>query len=178
MPSGTIDWGTTPGLPGKEGRHGLDHHRQPDQHPQECRLPVRRGHDAAAKARRQPTGGGNFYIFKSGTPEQQQAALKFAQWVTTPERAADWSIATGYVAVTPAAWQTDKMKKYAQDVPAAAVARDQLEVSVAEFSTHENQRVTKVLNDALQAVLTGSKAPQQALTDAQREADRILRSYK
>ena len=49
---------------------------------------------------------------------------------------------------------------------------------MAEFSTHENQRVTKVLNDALQAVLTGSKAPQQALTDAQREADRILRSYK
>ena len=61
------------------------------------------------------------------------------------------------MAVTPAAWQTEKMKKYAQDVPAAAVARDQLEVSVAEFSTHENQRVTKVLNDALQAVLTGSK---------------------
>lgn len=81
------------------------------------------------------------------------------------------------MAVTPAAWQTEKMKKYAQDA-GRAVARDQLEVSVAEFSTHENQRVTKVLNDALQAVLTGSKAPQQALTDAQREADRILRSYK
>ena len=97
---------------------------------------------------------------------------------TTPERAADLSIATGYVAVTPAAWQTEKMKKYAQEVPAAAVARDQLQVSVAEFSTHENQRVTKTLNDALQAALTGSKTPQQALTDAQREADRILRSYK
>ncbi|CFP62845.1 extracellular substrate-binding protein [Bordetella pertussis] len=99
-------------------------------------------------------------------------------WGTTPERAADWSIATGYVAVTPAAWQTERMKKYAQEVPAATMARDQLEVSVAEFSTHENQRVTKVLNDALQAALTGSKTPQQALTDAQREADRVLRSYK
>ena len=76
------------------------------------------------------------------------------------------------MAVTPAAWQTERMKKYAQEVPAATVARDQLEVSVAEFSTHENQRVTKVLNDALQAALTGSKTPQQALTDAQREADR------
>jgi sn-glycerol 3-phosphate transport system substrate-binding protein len=70
------------------------------------------------------------------------------------------------------------MKKYAQEVPAATVARDQLAVSVAEFSTHENQRVTKVLNDALQAVLTGAKPAQQAMADAQREADRILRPYR
>jgi len=50
-------------------------------------------------------------------------------------------------------------------------------VSVAEFSTHDNQRVTKALNDALQAALTGTKSPKQALDDAQREADRILRPY-
>src|SRR5690606_631282 len=77
-----------------------------------------------AKRGGSPTGGGNFYIFKSGTPEQQAAALKFAKWTTAPERAADWSIATGYVAVTPAAWETEKMKKYAAEVPAATVARD------------------------------------------------------
>ncbi|MBS0343527.1 MAG: ABC transporter substrate-binding protein, partial [Proteobacteria bacterium] len=58
------------------------------------------------------------------------------------------------------------------------VARDQLPVSVAEFSTHDNQRVTKALNDGLQAALTGSKTPAQAMKDAQAEADRILRGYK
>jgi hypothetical protein len=39
------------------------------------------------------------------------------------------------------------LKKYVAGFPAADVARDQLPVSVAEFSTHENQRVTKALND-------------------------------
>ena len=58
------------------------------------------------------------------------------------------------------------------------MARDQLPVSVAEFSTHDNQRVTKVLNDAIQAALNGTKTSAQAMKDAQREADRILRSYK
>jgi sn-glycerol 3-phosphate transport system substrate-binding protein len=58
------------------------------------------------------------------------------------------------------------------------VARDQLPFSVAEFSTHDNQRVTKVLNDGLQAALTGTKTPAQAMQDAQKEADRLLRSYK
>ena len=179
MPSGTIDWGTTPKdfLEKKAAMvwtttGNLTNIRKNADFPFGVAMMPQQKRGGS------PTGGGNFYIFKSGTPEQQQAALKFAQWATTPERAADWSIATGYVAVTPAAWQTEKMKKYAQEVPAAAVARDQLQVSVAEFSTHENQRVTKTLNDALQAALTGSKTPQQALTDAQREADRILRSYK
>ena len=70
------------------------------------------------------------------------------------------------------------MKKYVQEVPAATVARDQLKFSVAELSTHENQRVTKALNDAIQAALTGSKSPADALKEAQREATRILKPFK
>ncbi|MEG1769544.1 MAG: ABC transporter substrate-binding protein, partial [Comamonas sp.] len=125
-----------------------------------------------------PTGGGNFYIFKKSTPAQQQAAFEFIKWVTQPERAAQWSMDTGYVAVSPAAYETPVLKKYGQDFPQALVARDQLGVSVAEFSTHDNQRVTKLLNDAVQAALNGSKTSAQALKDAQREADRLLRSYQ
>ena len=58
------------------------------------------------------------------------------------------------------------------------VARDQLKYAVAELSTHDNQRVTKALNDGLQAALTGTKTPEQALKDSQREAERILRPYR
>ena len=70
------------------------------------------------------------------------------------------------------------MEKYAAEFPPAAVARDQLEYAVAELSTHENQRVTKALNDGLQAALTGTKPAKQALDDAQAEAERILRPYR
>jgi sn-glycerol 3-phosphate transport system substrate-binding protein len=125
-----------------------------------------------------PTGGGNFHIFKKATAAQQEAAFKFIKWVTQPERAAQWSMDTGYVAVSAAAYGTDTLRKYGRDFPAALVARDQLTQSVAELSTHDNQRVTKALNDGLQAALTGTKTPAQAMQDAQREADRILRSYK
>lgn len=132
----------------------------------------------AGKQRGTPTGGGNFYVFKKATPAQQQAAARFARWMTSPERAAQWGIDTGYVAVRPDAWQTPAMKKYVDGFPAAAVARDQLPYAVAELSTHENQRVTKALNDGLQAALTGTKSPVQAMKDAQAEADRILRPYR
>ena len=125
-----------------------------------------------------PTGGGNFYIFKNAPRQQQQAAFEFAKWVTQPERAAQWSMDSGYVAVSPAAYETPALKKYGQEFPQALVARDQLPVSVAEYSTHENQRVTKVLNDAIQAALNGTKTAAQAMDDAQKESDRILRRYQ
>jgi sn-glycerol 3-phosphate transport system substrate-binding protein len=132
----------------------------------------------AAKRRGSPTGGGNFYVFKKAAKEQQLAAMKFAKWMTQPERAAQWGIDTGYVAVRPDAWTTAKMADYVKGFPVAAVARDQLEFSVAELSTHDNQRVTKALNDGIQAALTGAKTPEQAMKDSQAEASRILRSYK
>jgi sn-glycerol 3-phosphate transport system substrate-binding protein len=130
------------------------------------------------KRKGSPTGGGNFYIFKKASPAQQEAAFKFIKWITHPERAAEWSKDTGYVAVSSAAYGTDTLRKYGRDFPPALVARDQLQYSVAEFSTHDNQRVTKALNDGLQAALTGTKPPAQAMQDAQREAERLLRTYK
>ncbi len=132
----------------------------------------------AGKVRGSPTGGGNFYIFAKSTPAQKEAAFKFIKWVTTPQRAAQWGIDTGYVAVRADAFETPVMKAYVAGFPAAAVARDQLPFAKAELSTHENQRVTKALNDALQAALTGTKPAEQALKDAQRESERILRPFK
>jgi len=132
----------------------------------------------AGKRRGSPTGGGNFHIFKKSTPAQQAASLKFIKWITSPERAASWGIDTGYVAVRPDAWETGQMKRYVAGFPQAAVARDQLQYAVAELSTHDNQRVTKALNDGLQAALTGTKSAEQAMKDSQREAERILRPYR
>ena len=125
-----------------------------------------------------PTGGGNVYIFKNKDKAKQAAALEFARFLTAPEQAADWGIATGYVATRPDAWETEAMKKYVAGFPAALIARDQLKDAVAELSTHDNQRVTKALNDALQAVLTGAKQPKPALDQAQAEATRILHPHQ
>jgi sn-glycerol 3-phosphate transport system substrate-binding protein len=125
-----------------------------------------------------PTGGGNFYVFKKANAAERAAATAFAKFVTQPDRAAQWGIDTGYVAVTPAAFETQRMKDYVAGFPAAAVARDQLPLAWAELSTHDNQRVTKALNDGLQAGLTGAKPAQVAMAEAQREAQRLLRPFQ
>lgn len=125
-----------------------------------------------------PTGGGNFYVFKDATEEEQAAALKLIKFMTSPEQAAEWSIATGYMGVSPAAYETDALKAYAEAFPPALVARDQLEHAVAEFSTFETARVRDGLNTAIQKALTGEATSKEALDQAQAAAERLLRDYK
>jgi sn-glycerol 3-phosphate transport system substrate-binding protein len=132
----------------------------------------------AKKERGTPTGGGNFYIFKQTTPEERKAALKLIQWMTQPARTAEWSIGTGYLGTMADAYETNLLKEYVKEFPAAAVARDQLKYATAELSVHENGRVYKILNDAIQAALTGAKTPAAALEDAQKQAERILKQYR
>ena len=125
-----------------------------------------------------PTGGGNFYIFKDSTDEEKKAALKFVKFMTSAEQAAHWSKSTGYMGVGPSAYETETLKAYLKTFPPAAVARDQLTHATAELSTHEAGRVRKFLDDAIQAALTGQSSAEEALTDAQKQAERILRRYK
>ncbi|MGF7188863.1 sn-glycerol 3-phosphate transport system substrate-binding protein [Robbsia andropogonis] len=125
-----------------------------------------------------PTGGGNFYLFKGANADQQKAALTFIRWMTAPEQAARWSIATGYVGTAEPAYQTQALREYGATFPQAMVARDQLKVAVPELSTHDSARVREALNNALQSAITGTTTPQQALDKAQATADRILARYR
>ena len=125
-----------------------------------------------------PTGGGNFYLFEGASDDEYRAALTLIRFLTDPERAAQWSIATGYVGVSPAAYETEALRAYAEDFPPAIVARDQLEYSVAELSTYEGARVRDALNTAIQSALTGAASPADALAQAQAIADRLLTPYR
>jgi sn-glycerol 3-phosphate transport system substrate-binding protein len=125
-----------------------------------------------------PTGGGNFYLFKDSTAEEQAASLKLIKFMTSPEQAAAWSIATGYMGVSEAAYETDALKKYTASFPPALVARNQLKHAVAEFSTFETARVRDGLNNAIQSALTGAKTPEEALAQAQKSAVRLLKPYQ
>ncbi|TAN01548.1 MAG: ABC transporter substrate-binding protein, partial [Rhizobiaceae bacterium] len=125
-----------------------------------------------------PTGGGNMYIFKGGTPEQQKASLQFIEWMTSADQSAHWSIETGYVASRQDAWNTPEMKAYIAKYPDTSVALSQLKNADSEFSTHDGARVTKALEDAIAQVVTGHSDPKTALDAAQKTAERLLRSYK
>jgi sn-glycerol 3-phosphate transport system substrate-binding protein len=132
----------------------------------------------ASKRRGTPTGGGNFYIFKQTTPAERKAAMKLIRFLTEPERTAEWSMKTGYLGTRPDAYETQALMDYVGEFPPAAVARDQLDFATAELSTYQTGRVRKLLDDAIQAALTGAKSPGDALGAAQKQSDRLLEQYR
>ncbi|WP_165855679.1 ABC transporter substrate-binding protein [Marinobacter sp. JSM 1782161] len=179
MPTGTIEWGTL-------RQNFLDQKTAIMWHSTGNLTAVKENANfdfgvAMLPARKEPgspTGGGNFYLFKQSTPEQRQAALQLVKFMTAPERAAQWSIATGYMGVSPAAYETPELEQYTETFPPALVARNQLKYATAELSTHQSGRVRKFLDDAIQATLSGQESAEDALSTAQMQADRILRRYR
>lgn len=179
MPQGTVEWGTLR-QSFLEGRTAIMWHSTGNL------TAVRENADfdfgvamlPKSERRGSPTGGGNFYIFKKSTDAEKEAALTFIKWMTQPERTAEWSIKTGYMGTRPDAYKTEQLRDYVKSFPPAAVARDQLEYAVPELSTYQTGRVRKLLDDAIQSVLTGQESAEDALTSAQRQADRLLRRYQ
>ena len=179
MPEGTIEWGTLR-QNFLEGKTAIMWHSTGNL----TAVKKNAGFDfgvamlPASKRRGTPTGGGNFYIFKKTSPEERKAAMRLIKFMTSPENSAEWSMQTGYMGVSPAAYETAALKEYVKGFPYAAVARDQLEYATAELSTYQTGRVRKLLDDAIQAALTGAQTPEEALGEAQKQADRLLKQYR
>jgi sn-glycerol 3-phosphate transport system substrate-binding protein len=179
MPSGTIEWGTLR-QNFLEGKTAIMWHSTGNLTTvkKKARFDFGVAMLPAKKRRGTPTGGGNFYIFKKSSPEEQAAAIKLIRFLTQPEQTAEWSIKTGYLGTRPDAYETAKLKSYVKEFPPAAVARDQLEFATAELSTYQTGRVRKLLDDAIQAALTGAKSPADSLGSAQGKADKLLKRYR
>lgn len=179
MPEGTVEWGTLRQL-FLEGATAMMWHSTGN-------LTAVRDNAAfdfgvamlpASVQRGTPTGGGNFYIFKDTTDAERHAAMRLIRYMTAPERSAEWSMRTGYIGISPQAYETAALSSYVREFPPARVARDQLQYATAELSTFQTGRIRKLLDDAIQAALTGDMTPQEALSSAQADAERLLRPYR
>ena len=178
-PSGTVAWATLP-AEFDAGKYGIAFHTTGSLTSilKGATFPVGVAFNPKDQQFGSPTGGGNFYMFKGVSPERQAASWKFIQFMTSPERQAQWSIDSGYVAARKSAFDTPALKAYAQQNPQVLVARDQLQYAQNELGTHNMAEVQQILSNAVQAALTGQDTVQGALNNAQSQADKILSQYK
>jgi sn-glycerol 3-phosphate transport system substrate-binding protein len=179
MPGGVIDWETVPS-DFLQGKTAMMYHTTGNLANVKMNASFDFGVVAPPQNKRfgTPTGGGNFFLFKGRPRQNEEAAWTFVKWMTEPERIAEWSIDTGYVAVRKSAYETELMQKYTAAFPAALVGRDQLAYAEAELATHNNDKVTKALSDAIQEALAGTATPAAALHKAQEAADRALAPFR
>lgn len=179
MPEGTLEWATVPS-DFISGKTAMMYHTTGNltKVKTDAKFDFGVSFLPANKKYGSPTGGGNLYVFKNIAEDHKQAAVKFIQFLTQPQRVAQWSMDTGYVGTTKAAYETDVLKNYLKDFPQAAVARDQLQYADSELSTFQNGQVTKLFNDNIQAALLGNMSPKEALDKSQQQADEILKNFR
>ena len=85
--------------------------------------------------------------------------------------------AAGYFAPRKSAYDKAEMKEFIAKNPDAKVALDQLPYAKPWFATYQTVAVRKALEDEIQAMMNGKKKADQAVKDAQKKADELLRPY-
>jgi sn-glycerol 3-phosphate transport system substrate-binding protein len=124
-----------------------------------------------------PIGGGSLVMFKGISEEQTQAGWKFIKWMTSAENLGAWSRFTGYFAPRKSSYDLPEMKDFMGKNPDAKVALDQLPYAGPWIATYQTVAVRKALDDAMQAVMNGKLKAPQAVKDAQKAADELLKPY-
>ena len=124
-----------------------------------------------------PIGGGSLVMFKGLNDEQKAAGWKFAKWLSSTENLGAWSRFTGYFSPRKSPYESAEMKDFMAKNPEAKVALDQLPYAKPWFATYQTVAVRKALEDEIQAVLNGKKKAPQAVKDAQKSADALMKPY-
>lgn len=122
-----------------------------------------------------PGAGGLQAIIPAATsPEQQEAAFKFLSFWTQPEMTAEWSVKTGYMPVRLSAIKSPILQEAAKKRPAILVPPQQLELASPEFIDPTDGKIDDALAKAADKVEIEGVPAEQALNDAQKEAQAAL----
>jgi sn-glycerol 3-phosphate transport system substrate-binding protein len=128
-------------------------------------------------------GGGSLWAMAGKKPAAYKGIAQFFTFLTQPELQAEWHQQTGYLPLTVAAYELSKKQGYYKQNPGA-------EISVLEVSANKPTpisrgihlgdfaQIRKVIDEELENVWNQSKAPKQALDDAVKRGNALLRKFE
>ncbi|MCX8119169.1 MAG: ABC transporter substrate-binding protein [Desulfobacterota bacterium] len=131
-------------------------------------MPMKKTYGAAV-------GGANLMIAKKISKERQEAAWKYIEWMSNVKNVAEWSVASGYVAVRQSAYEDPAMKEHVSKNPEYLVARDQLKYAHGKMMAKNFQKVREILKRQLDDAVAGKIAPAEALKIAQNEIQGVIK---
>ncbi|MEM7555904.1 MAG: ABC transporter substrate-binding protein [Cyanobacteria bacterium P01_A01_bin.84] len=119
-------------------------------------------------------GGENLFLFKT-TPERQQAAFKFAEYVVSEEFQTEWALGTGYLPVNLKSRESQEYQAYIAKNPASKVFLEQMQHGRSRPIFPGYTRVSENIGRAMESVLLQKSSPQEALKESQQRLDLIFR---
>ncbi len=118
-------------------------------------------------------GGENLFMMKS-SPQHQQAAWKFMEYVLSQEFQTEWALGTGYLPVNLKSRQESSYRDYVNKTPATQVFLDQAKYGRSRPIEPSYSQISEQLGRAIESVLLNKNSPQAALKAAQEKLDLSL----
>ncbi|BAU14206.1 extracellular solute-binding protein [Leptolyngbya sp. NIES-3755] len=131
-------------------------------------LPIPRGTQAGTVI-----GGENLFFFKS-TPDREQAALKFAEFVMSEEFQTEWAIGTGYLPTNLKSREGQAYKEFRSKEPAIDIFLNQAQFGRSRPIFPGYNRISDNLGRAIESVLLDRATPEEALKASQQRLDLIF----
>jgi sn-glycerol 3-phosphate transport system substrate-binding protein len=128
-------------------------------------------------------GGASLWVLQGQSQDVYKGVAKFFTYLSSPEVQAEWSQFTGYLPITTAAYDLGKSQGYYEKNPGSDVAIKQM----TRATPTENSKGVRfgnltqerdIVDSELEQVLAGKKTGQQALDEAVKRGDEILRAFQ
>jgi len=127
-------------------------------------------------------GGRALWILNLRPEREQEASWKFSRWLMEPEQQAEWFAGSGYLPVNHAAVDLPVAKDVIAKYPLFQVPLDLYLKAPATPAglgalLGPFRQVRERINQAVEAMLSGARDPDQALEDAATEDNQIIKEY-
>ncbi len=129
-----------------------------------------------------PVGDGALWVSKAATPAQRGAAWQYIKFLSEPAQQVQLHLAGGYVPTRLSAIDDPAVQARWEEQPAYRAAVDQLVDSETTTATvgsviGDYQGVRNAVTKALEGMVRGDLTPEEALAQAQQEADAAIQEY-
>jgi sn-glycerol 3-phosphate transport system substrate-binding protein len=127
-------------------------------------------------------GGAGLWAMAGKRPEEYKGVAKFFAFLAQPEVQANWHQRTGYLPITRTAYELTRKSGFYDKHPGTDVAMRQLIGSPRAYSRGlrlgDHAEIRGILDEEIEQAWTFKKSPKQALDDAVRRGDEILRRFE
>jgi sn-glycerol 3-phosphate transport system substrate-binding protein len=144
--------------------------------------------DVAGAPRNSVIGGASFWVLNAGpnrprTADELQGIAEFFRFIARPAVAAKWHVDTGFLPVTRTAFQQVQATDFYRqnpgaDIPARQLLRGEMTPNTMGFRLGNMPEIRVVIQEEIERVFQGQQTPQQAMDNANRRGNEILRNFE
>jgi sn-glycerol 3-phosphate transport system substrate-binding protein len=127
-------------------------------------------------------GGASLWVMARKSPEVYKGVAKFFTYLSSPEVQAKWSKETGYLPITPAAYELIKKEGFYEQNPGTDVGILQMKpdepAKVKGIRLGNFLQIRDIIDEELEKVWAGQATAEQALKTAKERGDAELRKFE